>query len=368
MSKISVAVVGCGALAQVMHLPYLQRLDQFELVAVCDLSAKLACETAKRFHIPEWVTDYRQLITPQIQGILVLTGGSHGEICLEFAKAGKHIFVEKPLCYSPQEARALQEVANTEGICVVIGYMKRFDPGYRYAQQLLTDPQDVRYLQVTVLHPRESHYLKHQQIVRADDISRKTIETWVSNSRRLAKDAIGDVDDGVLDFYTNVLLGSLIHDINATRHLVGEPDRVLSANVWAKRQAVSVDLQFSNGIVGHYSWCYFDDANAYSEKIGVYSEGQRITLDFPSPYLQHAPTPVTVENSDADAMSTCHVVVNYEEAFEQELLHFHACVSKKALSLTPIEDGLQDILVLKAVAQTIISGTPQSILDQGSER
>lgn len=363
MAKIRVAVIGCGAIAQMMHIPHLQRLnDRYEIAAVCDLSPRLARSVAERFHIPRWVTDHRELLTgDQIDAALVLTGGSHGPICLDLARAGKQIFVEKPLCFTPAEGEALTAAVAASGVQLMVGYMKRYDPGYRYAQQALAGALPPRFVQVTVLHPNEGPYTQHHRLLRGGDVPRAVIDGLVAGSRALAREAVGDAPDWFLDCYTDVLLGSVIHDLNATRHLVGEPQEVLAARVWAEGQAVSIQFRFSEGCIGHFGWCYLNDLRHYVEEIGVYGEAQRVTLHFPSPYLRNCPTPVTVERMDGEAHVESRVMVNYEEAFEQELIHFHECITEGAAPLTTLADGLRDVHILRAVARAALTGQPQNI-------
>lgn len=362
MTKTSVAVVGCGAIAQMMHVPHLQRLaDRFELAAVCDLSPRLARSVAERFHIPRWTTDHRELLGPDIHAVLVLTGGSHAPICLDFARAGKHIFVEKPLCYTPAEGRELAAAVKASGVQLMVGYMKRFDPGYRYAQKAVAGAPAPRYVQVTVLHPNEGPFLQHHRLLRGGDLPSEQIDSLIAQSRRLAREAIGDAPDWMLDCYHDVLLGSVVHDLNATRHLVGEPVEVLSAQIWAGGQAVSTDLRFAGGFIGHYAWCFLNDLRHYVEEVGIYGEAQRVTLQFPSPYLRNCPTPVIVEQMDGEANTCNHVLVNYEEAFEQELVHFHECVATAKAPISPVADGLRDVVILQAVAKAACSGKPQPI-------
>ena len=63
MKRVKIGVVGCGAIAQVHHLPNLTELqEEFEVTAVCDISAGAAEYAASRFHVPHYCTDYRDLL------------------------------------------------------------------------------------------------------------------------------------------------------------------------------------------------------------------------------------------------------------------------------------------------------------------
>src|SRR4051794_31423634 len=67
MKPIRIGVVGCGAIAQVHHMPNLHALQElFEVTAVCDVSAGAAAYVAKRFNVPQHFTDYRDLLATDV--------------------------------------------------------------------------------------------------------------------------------------------------------------------------------------------------------------------------------------------------------------------------------------------------------------
>lgn len=124
MSRISVAVIGCGAIAQMMHIPHLRRLsDQYEL-AVAISAQRWPVPWLTDSVIPRWATDHRELLGPGIDGALVLTGGSHAPICMDLARAGKHISVEKPLCFTAAEGKELQAAVKEHHVLNEAGYMQ----------------------------------------------------------------------------------------------------------------------------------------------------------------------------------------------------------------------------------------------------
>ncbi len=62
--------------------------------------------------------------------VLVLTSGSHAPIAEAAARAGLHVFVEKPMCFSAAEGQAMVAAAAHAGVTLMVGYPKRYDPGY----------------------------------------------------------------------------------------------------------------------------------------------------------------------------------------------------------------------------------------------
>src|SRR5579871_2734057 len=99
--RVRVGVVGCGLIAQVMHLNYLRELsDRFELAAICDVAPEARDACAREYHIASTFSDWRELVKQPLDAVLVLTSGSHAPIAVAAAQAGKHVLVEKPMCLS----------------------------------------------------------------------------------------------------------------------------------------------------------------------------------------------------------------------------------------------------------------------------
>ena len=72
MTRVKIGVIGCGAIAQVHHMPNLKELqDEFEVTAVCDVSAGASRYVADRFHVPRHFTDYRDLLASDVEAVLL---------------------------------------------------------------------------------------------------------------------------------------------------------------------------------------------------------------------------------------------------------------------------------------------------------
>lgn len=365
MKRVSVGVIGCGPIAQMMHLPHLKGLTQlFEVNAVCDLNAPLAEAVAKRFEVPRWTIDYRTLLAQPIEAFLVLTSGSHAAITLDLLRAGKHVFVEKPLCYTASEGEALLRARRLPEQ-VMVGYMKRFDPSYRKAQQLVRNlgRAPLRAVDVLVLHPEESYYQEHHHLVATPAAEVNDAQARAAEQRTRVQETVGEATDLVLDTFCNVMLGSMVHDVNAVRHLVGIPRSVLSCHIDARGKSVAVTVEFEGGVLGRFGWFFLPDLRHYVERIGVLADASRVWLEFPSPYLESVPTELTLEQMAGGTYTTTRYVVSYEEAFREELLALHRMVTTGERPDTSLEDALSDLQVLASMARCAATGQPQRIPD-----
>jgi predicted dehydrogenase len=353
--RLRVGVIGCGGIAQIMHLPNLRsRPDLFGIAALCDISPGVLQAMGERYHIPEsaQTARYEDLVAMDLDAVLILTGGNHYTPALAALQAGKHVFAEKPLCYSVRQADELIETANAANVKLMVGYMKRYDPGYLYAQKRLREMRDIRYVQINTLHPAEDAYLRIHSIVRLDDTPPGELKRLDEVEEEQISEAVGHVSTALRALYVGVFLGSLVHDTNALRGLLGEPDKVLFAEHWPPGQqlgSVTTVLQYRDDIRVVYTWTYLAELRDYFQEIAVMSSANRLRIQFPSPFLKHLPTPVVFQGMEDGAAFEKRVQVSYEEAFKQELIAFHGCIMNDRQPLTDAADARGDIRLLQRI-------------------
>ena len=171
MKRLRVGLIGAGLIAQVMHLHYLRELaDRFQVEGIADIVPANAESVARRHGIPNAYADWHELLEQPLDVVLVLTGGSHAPMAIEAAKRGIHLLVEKPMCYTVAEGLAMVETARANGVVLMVGYQKRYDPAYmRYRDEIaaLADPRlhAHNYLGVAVLAVRRA--LRHHPAAEA---------------------------------------------------------------------------------------------------------------------------------------------------------------------------------------------------------
>jgi predicted dehydrogenase/threonine dehydrogenase-like Zn-dependent dehydrogenase len=142
--RIKVALVGAGGFAQAMHLPNLQKLsDKFDLRTIVNRTGLSARTIAERFGVATAATDFQSVIDdPQIDLVLIATRHDlHAEMTLAALKAGKHVFVEKPLSMTEEGLDAIEAfyAASPNGPLLMTGFNRRFSPAIVAAQAALKD-------------------------------------------------------------------------------------------------------------------------------------------------------------------------------------------------------------------------------------
>jgi predicted dehydrogenase len=355
---LRVGVIGTGVIAQVMHLHYLAELaDLFQITAVCDIVAANAGACADRYGIGAAYTDWRDLLAQPLDAVLVLTSGSHAPMAIAAAQAGLHVFVEKPMCFSVAEGRAMVAAADEAGVTLMVGYPKRYDLGYARFGQEAGDLKDARLLRVTTMESPFRPYLAHYPLLPSaplpDDVANRL---WAESDANITA-AIGSADDFERRIYQGVLLDTLVHELNTVRGLLGEPESLDYVDL--SEQCVSVLLRFGSVRVAIH-WLDLPGIARYQMEFALYAPDRRVTLAFPSPYLRNEPCRLIVEGGDPGTARSwrSEEIVGYESAFRRELEAFHTCALTGAVPATSGRDGLADVALCEAIIRCHRLGRP----------
>ena len=347
MKRVRIGVVGCGAIAQIQHLPNLASLnDLFEVTAVCDRSPALAEAVGRAFHVPGRVTDYRKVLGSDVEAVLLCHTDPKTEAAVAAFEAGKHVFIEKPVCFSLREADAIGDAARRSGKTGMAGYMKVYDPAYEAARAEVTGMPDVRFAQVNHLHPNNALHLRQFRLLRFDDLPAGAAEA-VRDARQAAlREAVGDVSEAVARvFFT--LAGSMIHDLYGLRVMLGQPSRVAGTEVWQDGTAVSTTLAYENGARCVATWVDLPDLWDFKETLEVYGGSRRVIVSYPTGFARGILSTVTVQGMEADGTPfRKELSVAWESAFVRELRHFHACITQGVPCRTSVFDARRDVALI----------------------
>jgi predicted dehydrogenase len=343
MRTIRVGVIGCGEVAQWMHLPFLTELPGFQVTAVCDVSQKVVDYAGERFGVAQRFTDFHQLVARTDVDAVVIATPIHSDPAIAAAQAGKHVLVEKPMAFNLQEAEAMVAAAERSGIILMVAYMKRYDPGYLYGQRLMQGMQDVRLIRVHDLNGPNAAYVRDMTTtVRDPELEAKNGPALTADIRRRAVVALGDGHpDWVYNAY--LLLGGLSsHDITILRGAFGGPRAVTHTEIWQNGSYILSTLDYGDGCR-----CIFEIGTTrkkeFDEELAAFGAHSTVRIRFPSPYVKYAPTLVQVTEMDGDALVERTVTASYEESFRRELAHFHACITDGRAPTTPGREGLEDV-------------------------
>src|SRR4029077_7075893 len=130
----------------------------------CDVSDTVREACARDYGVQHTCADWRDLIAMDVDAVLVLTSGSHAPIAIAAADAGKHVLVEKPMCFSVAEGQAMIAAAERAKVTLMGAYNKRYDPAYRRLQDEAKILRDLRLVRVTTLESPFQPYVAHYRL------------------------------------------------------------------------------------------------------------------------------------------------------------------------------------------------------------
>lgn len=318
-----VAVLGCGYWGKNIVRSF-HALGA--LAAVSDARPQTAAAMAAQYGVPALDLD-AILADPTIEGVAVATPAEqHFAAAAAALKAGKHVFVEKPIALSLGEARAMERLAGEHGRALMVGHLLQYHPVFVTLRELVASGALGR--------------LRHVY------------------SNRLSL--------GKFRREENVLWSFAPHDLSMILSLTGEEP----ARVWATggnflhpklADTASAHLSFASGVEAHVfvSWLHpvkeqklvvvgeramavFDDTRAWEEKLALYEHQVAWTNGVPEPVKAEA-----------------HFVeVAQAEPLKQECAHFLEVMASGARPLTDAAEGLRVLKVLHAAQRSLETGAP----------
>lgn len=138
--KVRVGIIGCGAIAERLHVPDYTCCPHAELVAFCDIEKDKAQALAQRFASGASVyTDYTEMLAKEkLDAVSVcLPNILHGPVSVAASEAGCHVFCEKPMATSVEEAKSMIAAADKAGKLLMINQSQRRFSTHRKAKEVM---------------------------------------------------------------------------------------------------------------------------------------------------------------------------------------------------------------------------------------
>jgi predicted dehydrogenase len=318
-SRAAVGVVGAGLVAQVVHLPLLQRLHElFHVTCIADPDAAALETVAGRHGIASTHRDHRCLLDAGgIDALIVCSpDATHAQVVVDALETGVHVLVEKPLCVTPEEGEWIIGVRDRAGLIVQVGYMKRFDPAVEALLGELPPDWVPRHIATATFDPG-------------------------------MRQAFGMPPATTGMSVADAFLGALVHDVNLVNAVLAccgaRADRVVDAFGDGTRAGGTIALD--DGTRWTAAWLALPGAGTFREHVTLYGPDGVRELEFPAPYALHEPTVYRYTRAgEAGAVTTART--SWREAYEQQLVHFHAAITGSEECRTPAEEGLADVRLL----------------------
>jgi predicted dehydrogenase len=139
VERVRWGIIGVGNVTERKSGPGFQQAERSELVAVMRRKGDLAAAYARRHHVPRWYDDADELINdPEVDAVYVATPpDSHRDYVVRVARAGKPVYVEKPMARTALECEEMISTCDEAGVALFVAYYRRAMPRFATVKELL---------------------------------------------------------------------------------------------------------------------------------------------------------------------------------------------------------------------------------------
>lgn len=261
MKQINWGFIGSGEVTEKKSGPAFNEVEGSQVVAVMSRSENKARSYAERHHIRKWYTDAQELIDdPDVNAIYIATPpSSHATFAIMAMRAGKPVYIEKPLAASYNDCIRINRISEQTGVPCFVAYYRRYLPYFQKVKEIIENGTIGKVINVQIrfsVPPRDLDYKNEKEL------------PW-----RLQPDIAGggyfyDLAPHQIDLLQNIFgVITRAHGYPANR-----------AHLYKAEDTVSACFFFENGVTGSGSWCFVGHESAKEDCIEVI--GDKGSLSF----------------------------------------------------------------------------------------
>src|SRR5271169_263709 len=328
MKKVRLGIVGLGWVSQVFHIPILSKLEDVEIVAVCDRDKSRTKMIAERFGFSRTYTDYQQMLeTEDLDAIDVCTSTDmHPAITIASLKAGKDVFVEKPIARKHSEALQMEEAAKQYKRKLMVGMNNRFRPDTMILKSFLEKNELGKIF-----------YIKAGWLRKLSNTS-----PWITQKDKSGGGVFLDLGIVMLDLILWMLNFPPVHRVSAKMYTQKTKSVEDSCVVFIEmKNGTSIMLVTSWSLQSEQDFFYCDffgaDGSAMINPLRIHKQlhGNLVNV-----------TPAKID-SPANL---------YKKSYENELRHFIGAVRDFHQIISSGEEAVQRMKIVDAVYQSAVKG------------
>lgn len=330
MKTVNFGVVGTGRIGKLHINNIMTRIQGAKVVALSDVMVDNAKAVAAEWGIPKVYADYKELIADsEIDAVLVCSStDTHSIISYDAAKAGKHVFCEKPIDFDLDRIQRVIDAVKEAGVKFQVGFNRRFDRNFKRVSDVVKSGAigDPHIIMVTSRDPAPPpiEYVK--------------------------------VSGGIF-------LDMMIHDFDMVRYLSGSEVVEVFANGAvlvdpAIGEAGDIDtaivsLKFANGAIGVINNSR-QAVYGYDQRVEVFGSKGCINADNETPNL----TTISTQEGVTREKPLYFFLERYNDAFIEEMNCFINSILNDTPTAVDATDGIKPILIGMAAKKSLETGMP----------
>ncbi|WP_433627405.1 Gfo/Idh/MocA family protein [Halomicrococcus sp. NG-SE-24] len=346
-------VLGCGRIAQIMHIPNVAAFPETELHAIADPAENVLESVGDRYAVPHRYADPTELVADlgaELDAVIVTTPmHTHVDVAVPALEAGIDTLVEKPLAVTVEDADSLVEAADDADATAMVAYNKRYEPAYRLAKRELDRVEEVDLVTCLDIDPDYAHTVPTVYDLVDPELPDAFVEDSADERRRQVEEAIGTTDETLAWAY-DFQLEHVCHDVNVLRGLFGRVEEIGHVDIFADGKYATAALEYEDG-----KRCILETGlsgrNFFEEYVRVDAPDRLLTLEFGHPMLRYNPATLRVKQGVEDLTDTVYTPTR-EEAFKRELEYFVDCVRGDADVRTTFAEARDDVALIVDLFET----------------
>lgn len=313
MKKVKIALIGAGYIAD-YHARGLQTIDDVEIVAVVSKNIESATKFALKYKIKDAFSDISPILkNNEIDAVIISTPNYlHAPQAIAFLKAGKAIFLEKPMGMDAEECRQITEVAKNSNQIVMVGHMWRFD-------------DDTNYIKKNIDSGKLGKIFKTK--------SYGIHENWGPSGWFTKKELAGG----------GALADMGVHAIDTTRYLIGDPKPI---KVYARISTNFGNYDVDDTAIIHITWDNGVESSIESGWWHPHMDGPEASSGIygTKGYASLFPTFLKLKKGEEDSEKIIPELPEKEDHCDQiiytrQMQHFAHCVKNKEQPNPGITEG-----------------------------
>ncbi len=333
MKQLNIGIIGAGRIGSLHAKSITYNVPSAKVLGITDVKKEGLAELAAMLGIKKIYADYKEMLADkEIDAVLVCSStDTHADIAIEAAKAGKHIFCEKPVDLTPEKVRAVIQEVEKAGVKLQVGFNRRFDHNFANVKSMVNAGKigDVHIVKITSRDPAPP-----------------PAEYSAVSGGMFLDMTIHDFD------MARFLAGSEVCEVYASATCLVDPAIGQAGDV----DTAIITLKFENGALG-----VIDNsrraAYGYDQRIEVFgSKGAAVASN---------DTATTVTLMDEDGVMSdkplYFFLERYMQSFRDEMIQFVDAVNNDTPTPATGEDGLNSLLVALAAKKSVAQGRPVSI-------
>ncbi|MBA7670759.1 Inositol 2-dehydrogenase/D-chiro-inositol 3-dehydrogenase [subsurface metagenome] len=339
MDKVKLGFVGCGFMGQMAHLSNFVESEKCEVVALAEKRRSLRDKVAQKYHISRVYSTHEELCQDkEIDAVVEITSDAlHSPIAIDLMNAGKHVFTEKPMATNLADATKMVEASEKNKVKLVIGYMKRYDPGVEKAKKSIGHFEKTKEMgKVTFIR---SHCFEGDWICNIGEPIR-TDEEYPRVAKAVFPEWLPPEFHKEFKYFNNVYC----HNINLLRFLLKKKMKVKEVYFTESTKVVLFDME---GIATTLETGDIS-ANFWDEELKVYYEDGWVELIASPPLLKNVPARLRVYKAGR-IQEIIESYLPWDWSFRRANEDFLDCILRDRESRSSGKDSLEDVRIVEEI-------------------